>query len=135
MRSERFSVQIGEKALAQADAKAALRTVMKSWLPLSEAVLGMAIDQLPDPVTAAPERLPRLLALDVLDAMASPLSAPVQQVGPFMQAMLAGYTHTRQSKTDTSFLQRGVTVCICKHRRSAQTLHTHGLSSHCSSAK
>ena len=74
-------MQVSDKALAQADPKAALRAVMKSWLPLSEAVLGMAVEQLPDPASAAPERLPRLLALDAMDALDSSLSASVQQVG------------------------------------------------------
>ena len=77
----RVCMQVSDKALAQADPKAALRAVMKSWLPLSEAVLGMAVEQLPDPASAAPERLPRLLALDALDALDSSLSASVQQVG------------------------------------------------------
>ena len=74
------AVQVSDRALAQSDAKAALRTVMKSWLPLSEAVLGMAVEQLPDPITAAPERLPRLLALSALDGMAPQLSPSIQQV-------------------------------------------------------
>ena len=74
------SAQVSEKALAQTDPKMALRTVMRSWLPLSEAVLGMAVDQLPDPISAAPERLPRLLALDALDASAYPLSPSDRQV-------------------------------------------------------
>lgn len=73
-------VQVSERALAQTDAKAALRAVMRSWLPLSEAVLGMAVEQLPDPITAAPERLPRLLALSALDGIAPSLSPSVQQV-------------------------------------------------------
>ena len=75
-----FAMQVSDRALAQADPKAALRAVMKSWLPLSEAVLGMAVEQLPDPISAAPERLPRLLALGALDAMAAPLPSSVQQV-------------------------------------------------------
>ncbi len=74
------AVQVSDRALAQNDAKAALRVVMKSWLPLSEAVLGMAVEQLPDPITAAPERLPRLLALSALDGMAAPLNPSAQQV-------------------------------------------------------
>jgi ribosome assembly protein 1 len=47
--------------------RSALRAVMRAWLPLSEAVLGMAVQHLPDPKQAAPERLPRLLALGALD--------------------------------------------------------------------
>ena len=79
--SSHVCTQVSDKALAQADPKAALRAVMKSWLPLSEAILGMAVEQLPDPASAAPERLPRLLALDAMDALDSSLSASVQQVG------------------------------------------------------
>ena len=79
--SAHVCMQVSDKALAQADPKAALRAVMKSWLPLSEAVLGMAVEQLPDPASAAPERLPRLLALDAMDALDSSLSASAQQVG------------------------------------------------------
>ena len=82
--SSHVCMQVSDKALAQADPKAALRAVMKSWLPLSEAVLGMAVEQLPNPISAAPERLPRLLALDALDALDSSLSASVQQVGVVM---------------------------------------------------
>lgn len=84
------AVQVSEKALAQADAKAALRTVMKAWLPLSEAVLGMAVEELPDPVSAASERLPRLLALDALGAPVAPVNPAVQQVRGKLPVFLAG---------------------------------------------
>jgi hypothetical protein len=83
------AAQVSEKALAQTDAKAALRAVMKSWLPLSEAVLGMAVEELPDPVSAAPERLPRLLALDALSAPTAPVTSPVQQVSGRMSVFAA----------------------------------------------
>lgn len=53
---------------------------MRGWLPLSEAVLSMAVEQLPSPVEAAPERLPRLLALGSLDASTSHLPFAMQQV-------------------------------------------------------
>jgi ribosome assembly protein 1 len=36
---------------------------MRAWLPLSEAVLGMAVTHLPSPAASAPERMPKLLAL------------------------------------------------------------------------
>lgn len=45
-----------------ADPRAAVRAVLKAWLPLSEAVLGMAVAHLPSPVAAAPVRLPHLLS-------------------------------------------------------------------------
>lgn len=37
------------------------QAVLRAWLPLSEAVLGMAVAQLPSPPQAAPHRIPRLL--------------------------------------------------------------------------
>jgi hypothetical protein len=45
-----------------ADPRAAVKAVLKAWLPLSEAVLGMAVTHLPSPDVAAPLRLPHLLA-------------------------------------------------------------------------
>jgi ribosome assembly protein 1 len=62
---------VSEKAISQSDPRSALKAVMRSWLPLSEAVLGMAVKQLPSPAEAAPERLPHLLALDSIDAVAA----------------------------------------------------------------
>lgn len=53
---------------------------MRGWLPLSEAVLSMAAEQLPSPLEAAPERVPHLLSLDaVKDAGALRLPADMQQ--------------------------------------------------------
>lgn len=37
------------------------QAVLRAWLPLSEAILGMVTEQLPSPPAAAPERLARLL--------------------------------------------------------------------------
>ena len=54
-------MQVNAKALAHPDPKAALRAVMRSWLPLSEAVLNMTVNILPDPIRAAPERIDHLL--------------------------------------------------------------------------
>lgn len=102
----RGRMQVGDRALAQADPKAALRAVMKSWLPLSEAVLGMAVEQLPDPMAAAPERLPRLLALDALDALDPSLTAPVQQVGLFGSCRLRLQRSQLQLKYPRSLLQQ-----------------------------
>ena len=74
-------VQVSEKAISHPDAKTALRAVMRGWLPLSEAVLSMAVEQLPSPVEAAPERVPHLLALDAIEAACAPrLPAAMQQV-------------------------------------------------------
>lgn len=55
--------QVGDKALAHPNPKLAVRAVMRSWLPLPEAVLSMVVSTLPDPATAAPERLDHLLPL------------------------------------------------------------------------
>lgn len=41
--------QVPAKAMASPEARTALRAVLRAWLPLSEAVLGMAIAQLPSP--------------------------------------------------------------------------------------
>ena len=38
------------------------QTVLRAWLPLSEAVLGMAVRHLPSPPASAPLRMPHLLA-------------------------------------------------------------------------
>ena len=73
------SRQVSERALAAPEPRAALRAVMRAWLPLSEAVLGMAVERLPDPKQAAPERLPRLLALQALGGGAR-LAPALQQV-------------------------------------------------------
>ncbi|CAL8464184.1 g3719 [Coccomyxa elongata] len=64
--------QVSEKAISHPDAKTALRAVMRGWLPLSEAVLNMAAEQLPSPLEAAPERVPHLLSLDALEAAGAP---------------------------------------------------------------
>ncbi|KAK9824164.1 hypothetical protein WJX72_008216 [[Myrmecia] bisecta] len=56
-----MNLQVTDKALAHPDTRLALRAVLRSWLPLSEAVLSMAVEMLPNPGQAAPERLPRLL--------------------------------------------------------------------------
>jgi hypothetical protein len=45
-----------------ADPRTAVKAVLKAWLPLSEAVLGMAVTHLPSPDAAAPIRLPHLLS-------------------------------------------------------------------------
>ncbi|GAB4820198.1 hypothetical protein N2152v2_007244 [Parachlorella kessleri] len=53
--------RVTERALAHPEARAALRAVLRAWLPLADATLQMAAEHLPSPVAAAPDRLPRLL--------------------------------------------------------------------------
>lgn len=52
---------VSNKALAHPEPRTALRSVLRAWLPLSEAVLGMALEHLPSPVASARDRLQRLL--------------------------------------------------------------------------
>eukprot|EP00873_Tetraselmis_striata_P038957 jgi/Tetstr1/459221/TSEL_000031.t1 len=52
---------VTDKDLRHSDVKYALKAVLRAWLPLSEAILGMVTEQLPSPPAAAPERLARLL--------------------------------------------------------------------------
>ncbi|GAX83661.1 hypothetical protein CEUSTIGMA_g11086.t1 [Chlamydomonas eustigma] len=51
----------------EGDTKQALRAVLRAWLPLSEAVLGMAVAKLPGPATAAPLRMSRLLGAQPME--------------------------------------------------------------------
>ncbi|KAK9830922.1 hypothetical protein WJX81_005694 [Elliptochloris bilobata] len=71
--------QVPAKALVHPEARTALRAVLRAWLPLSEAVLGMAVDQLPSPRQAAPQRLPRLLPLSEAHAPDAQLPADIQE--------------------------------------------------------
>lgn len=66
--------------LAHSDARTVLRAVLKAWLPLSEAVLSMAVEHLPDPATAAPGRLARLLPPQQLHLKGAQLSKDLQEV-------------------------------------------------------
>ncbi|EFJ51620.1 hypothetical protein VOLCADRAFT_56931, partial [Volvox carteri f. nagariensis] len=61
VRSRGLGGLVPTKALEHPDPRQALRSVLRAWLPLSEAVLGMAAAQLPSPAAAAPVRAPRLL--------------------------------------------------------------------------
>lgn len=57
-------LQLGEKvrkAVQHADGRVALRALMRGWLPLSDAVLGMGVRFLPDPRSAAGLRIERFL--------------------------------------------------------------------------
>lgn len=62
------------------DARTVLRSVLKAWLPLSEAVLSMAVEHLPDPASAAPGRLARLLPPQQLHLKGVQLPKDLQQV-------------------------------------------------------
>jgi ribosome assembly protein 1 len=59
--SRGLSPHVPAKLLEGGDPRAALKAVLRAWLPLSEAVLGMTVAHLPSPATAAPLRLPHLL--------------------------------------------------------------------------
>ena len=61
VKSRGLSSLVPTRALEQSDLRQALRAVMRAWLPLSEAVLGMAVNKLPGPSEAAPYRITRLL--------------------------------------------------------------------------
>lgn len=73
-------MQVTERMLAHPDPRTVLRSVLKAWLPLSEAVLGMAVQHLPDPASAAPGRLARLLPPQQLHLKGTQLSSDLQQV-------------------------------------------------------
>ena len=47
-----LGLSISEKAVAHPDPRTALRSVLRAWLPLSEAILGAAVDQLPSPLVS-----------------------------------------------------------------------------------
>ncbi len=74
------TVQITDRMLMHPDARTVLRSVLKGWLPLSEAVLSMAVEHLPDPASAAPGRLARLLPPQQLHLKGVQLPKDLQQV-------------------------------------------------------
>ena len=52
---------ISEKELTQSNKRMTLLAIMRSWLPLSSAILEMVVHSLPNPVEAMPFRIERLL--------------------------------------------------------------------------
>lgn len=78
-------LQVSEKSLAVQEPRKALRHFLQAWLPLSEAILGMAAAQLPDPRRAAGERTGRLLPPQYLESQAAQLPSAVQEVGMLTQ--------------------------------------------------
>ena len=53
---------ISEKDLMQSNKRMTLLAIMRSWLPLSSAILEMVVHSLPNPVEAMPFRIERLLS-------------------------------------------------------------------------
>ncbi|EPS72321.1 hypothetical protein M569_02432 [Genlisea aurea] len=56
-----FNLSIPPRELQHRDPKAVLQAVLSRWLPLSDAVLSMVIKCMPDPVSAQPLRISKLL--------------------------------------------------------------------------
>ena len=79
-------LQVTDRMLAHPDARTVLRSVLKAWLPLSEAVLSMAVEHLPDPAAAAPGRLARLLPPQQLHLKAAKVPSELQKVALILAA-------------------------------------------------
>jgi len=56
-----LKLKVSEKELFNKNSEEALRAVMSRWLPLAACVLQMAVEELPSPVVAQPERMTMLL--------------------------------------------------------------------------
>nr|GEV50737.1 elongation factor-like GTPase 1 [Tanacetum cinerariifolium] len=56
-----FNLSVPPRELQNQDPKFVLQSVMSRWLPLSDAILSMVVKHMPDPVTAQPFRISRLL--------------------------------------------------------------------------
>ncbi|KAI9082213.1 hypothetical protein K1719_035636 [Acacia pycnantha] len=56
-----FSLSIPSRELQNKDPKLVLQAVMSRWLPLSDTILSMVVKCMPDPVSAQPFRISRLL--------------------------------------------------------------------------
>ncbi|KAL0742836.1 hypothetical protein Bca4012_084349 [Brassica carinata] len=56
-----FNLSIPLRELQNKDPKNFLQSLMSRWLPLSDAVLSMAVKHLPDPIAAQSYRIPRLV--------------------------------------------------------------------------
>ncbi|KAL2330541.1 hypothetical protein Fmac_018122 [Flemingia macrophylla] len=56
-----FSLSVPLRELQNKDVKVVLQAVMSRWLPLSDAVLGMVVRCMPDPVAAQAYRISRLI--------------------------------------------------------------------------
>ncbi|KAL3681346.1 hypothetical protein R1sor_024302 [Riccia sorocarpa] len=60
-----MNLTIPPRELQHKDPRSVLQAVMSRWLPLSETVLGMVVECLPDPASAMHERVERLLPEEV----------------------------------------------------------------------
>ena len=78
-----MALQVTDRMLAHPDPRTVLRSVLRAWLPLSEAVLSMAVEHLPDPAVAAPGRLARLLPPQQLHLKQTRVSQQLQKVASF----------------------------------------------------
>ncbi|XP_052206412.1 uncharacterized protein LOC127810862 isoform X2 [Diospyros lotus] len=56
-----FNLSIPPRELQNRDPKAVLQAVMSRWLPLSDAILSMVVEYMPDPIAAQSLRIARLL--------------------------------------------------------------------------
>jgi ribosome assembly protein 1 len=56
-----MDLKISPRELQHKDPRVVTQTVVASWLPLADTIFSMVIDCLPSPITAQPERIPRLL--------------------------------------------------------------------------
>lgn len=56
-----FNLKIPPRELLNKDPKAVLQSVMSRWLPLSDAVLNMVVNCMPNPITAQSFRIARLI--------------------------------------------------------------------------
>ncbi|KAJ4851434.1 hypothetical protein Tsubulata_013971, partial [Turnera subulata] len=58
---QKFNLTVPPRDLSSKDPKFVLQAVMKTWLPLSDAVLSMVVNCMPDPVAAQRFRISRLI--------------------------------------------------------------------------
>ncbi|XP_038897573.1 elongation factor-like GTPase 1 [Benincasa hispida] len=63
-----FNLNIPARELSNKDPKVVLQAIMSHWLPLSDAILSMVVNCMPDPITAQSFRISRLLPKrDIVD--------------------------------------------------------------------
>ncbi|KAM9953379.1 hypothetical protein ACTFIR_008445 [Dictyostelium discoideum] len=55
-----LNITVGARDLASKDQKIVLKSVLHAWLPLSEAVLSMVCDKLPDPIEGQARRMEKI---------------------------------------------------------------------------
>lgn len=66
-----FNLSIPPRELQNKDPKAVLQAVMSRWIPLSDTILSMVVNYMPDPITAQSFRVSRLLPKrEILDKQA-----------------------------------------------------------------